>query len=364
MSRVTIPDYELIRLLGQGSAGAVYLARHKGTGELVAIKHLHTDFDNVVAWRRFEREARIMQSLSHPSLVAVRELLELEGNSFLVLEYVAGATLADVLPLVAVAVGGAIVEMLACVLDVVHDASVVHRDVKPANVLLSVHGECKLTDFGVARFVGDSIHAAAADGIRTRTGTALGSPAYMSPEVASGQREIDRRADVYSLAVLAYALVVGRLPFAGDPYAILRAHINDPPPTPSEVEPAVPEGVDAVLLRGLSKEPARRYETAGAFAAALAAVLPGAEVPTAALAALVRSIAPTTSTEAALGDDRAAQSPTLDDRPANPTIGTLPRLPSAHVPIFRPRVRHRARFLVLAVAIGCAFGVLVALLHH
>ena len=372
MSRILIPDYDLIRLLARGSAGSVYLARHQVTGDLVAIKHLRTDVDNVAARLRFEQEARIMQSLRHRSLVVVRDLLELEGEYFLVLEYIDGATLADALQLVEPTVGVAVIEQLASVLDVVHDAGVVHRDVKPANVLLSVSGECKLTDFGVARLVGDSIHVDARNGIRTKTGTVLGSPAYMSPEVAAGKRDIDRRADVYSLAVLAYRLIVGRLPFSGDPYTVLQSQINDAPPLPSGLEPTITEEVDDVLLRGLSKEPANRYQTASAFAAAFSTATkrtsdvvdePGSTDP---LVALVRSIATTKSGDAAREGDGETQSSTVDIVASDLAIRILPKLPKANVPIFRPRKRHRARILalVVAVSVGSAIGVIVTLLHR
>jgi eukaryotic-like serine/threonine-protein kinase len=364
MPRMTVPGYELLRHLGGGSAGVVYLARDQITGELVAIKQLRTDIENVAARRRFEQEASIMRSLRHPSLVEVRDVLEHDGGYFLVLEYVEGATLADALPFVEPVVGVGIVGQLAGALDVVHDAGVVHRDVKPANVLLSLRGECKLTDFGVARFVGDSIHADGRNGLRTKTGMTLGSPAYMSPEVAAGQREIDRRADLYSLAVVAYRLVVGRLPFTGDPYRVLQAQINDPPPIPSDLAPSVPGSIDDVLLRGLSKEPAGRYQTAGEFAAALSDGLQssdhGGQPAWEQLAMLVRSTVRTTSTGAAFSDDAESESSTL----ADPTITILPRFPKADVPIFQPRAGRRVRILLFGLATGGAVGIIVALVHH
>jgi serine/threonine-protein kinase len=186
----------------------------------------------------------------------------------------------------------------------------------------------------------------------------------MSPEVAAGQREIDRRADVYSLAVLAYRLLVGQLPFTGDPYRVLQAQINDPPPIPSNVEPSLFAALDDVLLRGLAKQPATRYQTAGAFAAALASALANSDVgqqsATDALAELVRSVVRTTSTGAACSDDGESESSAL----ADPTITILPRLPKADVPIFRPRARHRVRILLFGLATGVAVGIIVALVRH
>jgi eukaryotic-like serine/threonine-protein kinase len=366
MSWLSLPGFEPVRVVGRGSAGVVYLARDLTTGESVAIKHLHTEIDNEVARERFAREARIMQSLRHPSLVRVREVLVVEGSYFLVLEYVDGATLADVLPIIEPVVGVGVVGQLAAALDVVHDAGVVHRDVKPANVLLSRRGQCKLTDFGVARFVGDSIHVGGRNGIRTKTGTTLGSPAYMSPEVAAGHREIDRRADVYSLAVVAYRLAVGRLPFIGDPFRVLQAQIRDAPPTPSDLVPTIPPAVDDVLLRGLSKEPSGRYRTAGEFAAALTQTWPssGADESMArdALVTLVATTVRARSTDARFNNEDESGSSTL----AGPTIPILARLPKANVPIFRPRTRRRFRILALgvAVAIGGVIGVVVALVRR
>lgn len=368
MPRVTVPGYELLRPLGHGSAGVVYLARHQITRELVAIKHLRTDIENVVAGRRFAQEANIMRSLRHPSLVEVRDVLEHDGEYFLVLEYVDGATLADAMPLVEPAVGVALVEDLGRVLDVVHDAQVVHRDVKPANVLVSMSGKCKLTDFGVARFVGDSIHAGARNGIRTKTGTTLGSPAYMSPEAAAGQRDIDRRADVYSLAVVAYRLVVGQLPFAGDTYRVLHAQMNDPPPTPSELRPALPIAVDEILLRGLAKKPASRYQTAGAFAQDLATAMKspsdmGKRTPEEELAVLVSAIVSTRSKDVARDEGDQTDESTRDAPGPTDMITILPRLPAAEVPIFRPRARRRVRIVAfaIAIAIGTAVGIIAVL---
>jgi eukaryotic-like serine/threonine-protein kinase len=375
MPRVTLPGYELLRSLGRGSAGVVYLARDQVTGELVAIKHLRTEIESVVAWRRFEQEATIMRSLRHPSLVEVRDVLELGGEYVLVLEYVEGATLADALPRLDLAVGAALIEDLGRVLDVVHDAGVVHRDVKPANVLLSVGGRCKLTDFGVARFVGDSIHAGARNAIRTKTGTTLGSPAYMSPEAAAGQRDIDRRADVYSLAVIAYRLVVGQLPFTGDAYRMLQAQMNDPPPIPSELRPTLPRAVDEILLRGLAKQRALRYPTAGAFAQDFATAMRSSsgideQAPEEALAVLVTAIVNTRSRDiqrdSACDEEDETRESTADATGSTHGIMTLPRLPAADVPIFRPRARHRAGIVAfaIAIAIGATIGVIAVLVHH
>ncbi len=375
MARVMVPGYELLRHLGAGSAGVVFLARDDVTGELVAIKQLRTDIESVAAWRRFEQEASIMRSLRHSSLVEVRDAFECDGGYFLVLEYVEGATLADAMPRLDLAVGVALIEDLGRVLDVVHDARVVHRDVKPANVLLSLRGECKLTDFGVARFVGDSIHADARNAIRTKTGTTLGSPAYMSPEAAAGQRDIDRRTDVYSLAVVAYRLVVGQLPFTGDPYRVLRAHMNDPPPIPSELRPTLPRSVDEILLRGLAKTRAGRYQTAGAFAQDFAtAMKPSSDVdeqaPDEALAVLVSAVVNTRSRDVprniARDEEDETRDSTVDAIGSTDGIMMLPRLPAAGVPVFRPRARYRVRIVLFAIAtvIGVTIGVIAVLVRH
>jgi serine/threonine protein kinase len=192
----------------------------------------------------------------------------------------------------------------------------------------------------------------------------------MAPEVAAGERDVDARADVYSLGVVAYRCVVGQLPFTGDAYRVLEAQINDAPPLPSDIDPTLGHEVDEVLLRALAKVPSDRYPTAGTFAAALSAAAQpttgvGAPAAHEALATIVQSI----SSQMANGrmqDLDPEQSVTVDDVASMVSISALPRLPKADVAIFRPRGRHRAKVIALlvAVATGGAIGLVVGLAHR
>ena len=349
------PGLAPVRVLGTGAASTVYLAR-RDDGSFVVVKHLRAAPDtSALAVDRFRREAEIMSSMQHPGLVRVEGLRVLHDEWFLLMEYVDGPTLEGVTALLPAPVGVDVVRRLGDALDVVHDAGVLHRDLKPANVLLSRTGECKLTDFGIARFMGDSIHTNARNRVRTKTGSVLGTPRYMAPEVAAGRRDVDQRADIYSLAVIAYRFVVGRVPFSGEVYDVLRAQIHDDPPRPTSIDPLLPSDVDALFARALAKDPRDRYGRASVFAVDLAAVtgIPGDDGH-ADLAQLVRALDPGT----------AAERVHTDDEPTRLGPATLPRLPPAE----RSRVRlpdvRRARVAVLAIVIATsiAIGVLLGLL--
>jgi Serine/threonine protein kinase len=339
----------------------VYLARARSTGELVAVKHLRAGMDDLSALGRFRREAHAMAALDHPNVLRVRGLVEQAGECFLIMEYVPGPSLRLVLDHVDPATGCAIVGQLAEALDAVHGAGIVHRDVKPSNVLLASDGSCKLADFGVARYVGESLHGVGSDLIRTRTGTVLGTPAYMAPEVAAGLRDVDGRADVYSLGILAYLLCVGRLPFEGTAYELLTAQIRTPPPRPTDIAPGIPPELDAVLFRALAKDPAERYPTAGAFADALLAATPpawtvGSDATRRALAELVAA------RQAEPGVPETASDLATISVLIEPPI-SLPDLPPANVPIYRPRRVSRRRLVgaALVAFVGVLLGISLVL---
>jgi eukaryotic-like serine/threonine-protein kinase len=262
--------YELVQELGQGAAGTVHLARHVALGSEVAIKRIvgGASSQDPETLLRFERQARLLARLDHPGIVRVHELLRVGADLFLVTEHVPGGDLRRVLaegpPQAAEA--SRILSEVAAALDHAHERGVVHLDVKPSNVLLRTDGAIKVSDFGVAALLERQA--------RSRTGRAggVGGLAYLAPELARGDLAVDRRADVYALGVMAYEMLVGRVPFPvdpADPYAAVRAQMEDPPPRPGALVPGFPPLLEAALLWALQKPPERRPATAGELAAAL-----------------------------------------------------------------------------------------------
>ncbi len=269
--------YVLGRELARGGMGAVFVARHAELGRDVALKVVLGRADPV-RLRRFEIEAQATARLRHPNIVPVHELGAADGIAYLVMELVAGESLAARLaregpfePRVA----AELVAKIADALAVTHAAAILHRDLKPANVLLdATSGEPRLTDFGVAKLVDDDAESL------TKTGARIGTPAYMSPEQATG--ELDRlgpHTDVWALGVILYELLTGQLPFRGEGLIALLVQITrEPPPSPSRLASGIPPELEAVCLRCLEKKPEARYPDAAALAADLRAFLAGAAV--------------------------------------------------------------------------------------
>jgi eukaryotic-like serine/threonine-protein kinase len=269
--------YEVGRLLGRGGMAEVYLGTDRVLQRPVAVKVLGAwlgDDERFV--RRFRHEALAAARLSHPHLVAVYDAGSEGERHYIVMEHVPGETLADAvrregrLP---AARATAVARDVARALAVAHAAGIVHRDVKPANVMLTPDGRTKLTDLGIARTLdGEDL---------TRTTSILGSPNYVSPEQARGER-VDARSDIYSLGCVLYEMLTGRPPFeAESPVAVAYKHVHEEPPPPSSLEPTVPTGLDAVTLRAMAKDPAERFATGEDLAAALEdRTIPIAPVPT------------------------------------------------------------------------------------
>lgn len=263
--------YRLIRRLGSGGMGAVFLADDERLGRQVAIKRLHAESPEETA-RRFEREARLGARLNHPNLVAVYDSLSDDEDVLIVMEYVEGRTLADELrdgpltPERALDVLGGV----AGALDHAHSQGVTHRDVKPANILLGSEGAVKLADLGIAT-AAEQTHI-------TRTGTALGSPSYMAPEQLEGVAA-GPAADVYALAAVAFEVLGGRKARPGrTPLEIAHRVVSDPPPDLREAWPDAPlEAVD-VLRAGMSREPADRPPGCGALVRELGEAIRRADV--------------------------------------------------------------------------------------
>jgi serine/threonine-protein kinase len=264
--------YRLLEKAGVGGMSEVWKAEDETLKRTVAVKIILGPVAQDPTFReRFLREARLVAGLEHSNVLPVFDYgtatVDSDELSYLVMPLVAGGSLkgrvaGPVPPALAVAWLSAI----ASALDHAHERGILHRDVKPGNVLMDSQGRPLLADFGLAR------SAEVSSGL-TSTGTVLGTPLYMAPEQATGA-PLDRRADQYALAVIAFELLAGRVPFSADsPLAVLHQHVAAPPPPLSSVLPGASAAVDAVLARGLAKRPAERFDTCGAFVSALAAAL-------------------------------------------------------------------------------------------
>ena len=253
-----LPQFEVHDLLGQGGMGAVFKARHKQKRRWVALKLLfqRPNADQAFA-ARFAREARALESLNHPNIVALHESGEVQGRLFLAMEYVDGRTLRDLLRTgqLAPATTFDIVRQVCDALEAAHAQGFVHRDIKPENVLLNNLGNVKLADFGLAKL--RSLEGPQ----RTLTGEmeTMGTPHYMAPEQIENPRSVDKRADIFSLGVLFYELLTGELPLG-----------RFQPPSKLS---AVDSRIDELILRALDKNPARRQSSAAQFRAELEHIL-------------------------------------------------------------------------------------------
>src|SRR5947199_3880675 len=255
--RLRLPDrYRVTRRIAAGGMATVYACEDQTLGRLVAVKilapHFAVDAD---AATRFQREARAAARVSdHPHVVTIYDIGEHEGTAFIVMEYLAGGTVADRLRSgepIPRATAVRWLDEAASALDHAHRAGIVHRDVKPANLLLDANGRLAVGDFGIARMVADSGF--------TASGVVLGTAAYLSPEQALG-RPATAASDRYALAVVAYELLTGRRPFVAEhPAAQARAHVETPPPRPSALASDLSKSVDRVIWRRMEKQPDHRW---------------------------------------------------------------------------------------------------------
>jgi serine/threonine protein kinase len=258
----TIGPYTLMEQLGQGGMATVFKAYHATLDRYVAIKVLHLAFmEDANFLERFRREAKAVARLEHPNIVPIYDFSEHEGRPFLVMKYIEGETLKARLRDSTLAIEETlrISKAIGSALDYAHTQGILHRDVKPSNVLLASDGNIYLADYGLARM------AESGDASLT-TEHVLGTPQYMSPEQALGSSGLDGRTDIYSFGVLLYEMVTGRVPFNADtPFAIIHDHIYSPLPLPREINPSVSEDVERVLLKALAKNKNDRYQTMAAF---------------------------------------------------------------------------------------------------
>jgi serine/threonine protein kinase len=327
--------YRLTSPLGEGGMATLWRAVDEQLGREVAVKLLRPQYSADPGFAaRFKQEARAAASLSHPNIVSVHDYgTDPDGETqFIVMQLVEGQNLADILhhrghlsidDSVRVAVG------VAAALEAAHRRGIVHRDVKPGNILITDDGDVKVTDFGIARAVSEAS--------MTVTGTTLGSVHYFSPEQARGD-EVTGRSDVYSLGIVLYEMLTGRRPFEGDSAAgVALKRLTEPPPRPMVDGQPLPPGLEAILRRALEREPERRFPDAGSFAEALRAwhrdrdARPPAQAPAAAAAAAAAAPPPPAATPPA----------------GEPTVYVPPPVarPSDRVPysVNRPPPRSQAR---------------------
>jgi class 3 adenylate cyclase/predicted Ser/Thr protein kinase len=250
-----IGPYEIMGVRGRGGMGVVFEARHTGLDRITALKVLHPDLCQEEEFvSRFTQEARLAGQLNHPNLASVYDFGEHEGRLFIAMEFAQGlplnALLSEPLPL---ELATSILHQVGRALAVAHDSGVVHRDLKPGNILVDERGRAVLTDFGIARSVrGEGM---------TLAGTLVGTPEYMSPEQATGQTA-DHRTDIYALGIILYECCAGKPPFKADsPVATALMHVENTVPPVSEENPELPEWVDAVIAKCCAKDPENRYQT-------------------------------------------------------------------------------------------------------
>ncbi len=258
----TIGGYDILRLIGQGGMASVYLARQKSMNREVALKVLPRQFLNDPTYlHRFNQEVAIVSKLEHRNIVPVYDYGEHEGQPYIVMRYLPGGSVDTLIrrgPLPHDRILD-IIAQIAPALDFAHSKNILHRDLKPSNVLLDDEGGAFITDFGIARILGEQGPGITTQGV-------VGTPSYMSPEQAQAQ-PLDGRSDVYSLGVMLFEMATGRRPFESDtPYSIAVLQVTQPPPSPRSINPALSAAMESVIFKALKKRPDERYPNAVALA--------------------------------------------------------------------------------------------------
>jgi eukaryotic-like serine/threonine-protein kinase len=336
-------DYEILGILGAGGMGKVYKVRNTISDRVEAMKILLPDLlGQKDLADRFLREIKVLASLNHPNIAALRTALTLDNQLVMIMEFVDGVTLSSRLHQGAIPPAQAVkyIDQVLDALSYAHKQNIIHRDIKPANMMLTPDGSVKLMDFGIAR--------SATDRSLTLTGTTLGSLNYMPPEQVKGD-PADNRSDLYSLGVSLYEMVTGQLPFQADSnYAMMAAHLQEVPKPPIVLRPGIPQALNQIIVMALAKDPGQRFQSADAFRGALKSV----SAQGAATEVDPRSYAPSGaaragSATALFQETPASQSPTtVLDTPAyqrtervtaaTPAAAAAPGAPAAAMPQTAP----------------------------
>jgi serine/threonine-protein kinase len=263
---------------------------------------------------RFLREARAIARLEHPNIVDIFDVLDVDGVPYIIMEYIDGGALSDIMRYgekIDPQLGISYIIQAASALAHLHERGVIHRDVKPENMLIDSKNTLKLMDFGIARLDDDSF--------RTKTGLILGSPEYMSPESIEGRRDLDARSDIYSLGILLYYVVCGKLPFEGDSqFALAQAQVSDEPPMPRSHRAEISVELEAIILKTLMKNPELRFQSASELEHALKAFLPNPSRD---------------SVQAARKISDEMSSPMLARVPSNPLTSAVPTVRDPALPV-------------------------------
>jgi serine/threonine protein kinase len=323
-----IGDYEILAELGAGGMGRVYKVRNTISDRIEAMKILLPDLagrEELAA--RFLREIKLLASLNHPNIAQLRTAFTNDNQLVMIMEYVEGVSMATHLSGAAISVADALnyIDQVLNALGYAHQQNVIHRDIKPGNMMLTSQGVVKVMDFGIAR--------SDTDQTLTLAGTSLGTVNYMSPEQVKGLAT-DPRSDLYSVGVCLYEMVTGKKPFtAGSDYSIMTAHVNEVPRPPVELQPELPPALNQIILIAIAKDPARRFQTAAAFRNSLNNVRGVSSVTDTAVPAFARTTATSSFASPATSASQVATFAAVPERTQASPISSVrmpPPSPTGH----------------------------------